>query len=360
MAKRMLIALAPALLLAFCNEPVNPAQREWIPDQDGPPGKYTGEKAQKPAPGTVVFYNVENLFDTKDDPGTSDDEFTADGRMHWALVRYNKKLHQLAQAIAMAGEDAPLMIGLCEVENRKVVEDLAKTPPLDRGRYTVVHQDSPDERGIDVALLVDSRRATVGETAWLTVDLGSDRTRDILHATVDLKGTGPVEVFVNHWPSRREGEKESAPKRMSAAKTLRDEVDRLLALNAKARIIIMGDLNDEPLDASLKKGLLTDELISDDHGADLYDLVGMDQQEPKGSISYNGQWQYFDHLIVSRALAFPDQGALHAVSAASLKDPRLIFHHPKYGDQPNRTFIGNADYHPEGYSDHLPVVLSLE
>ncbi len=356
---RMLTHLILPLLLVSCGEPINPAERAWIPDQDGLPGKLVIDTANGAVPATVMFYNVENLFDTKDDPGFGDDDFTPGGKMHWAQVRYNKKLHQLAEAIAMSGDELPIMIGLCEVENRKVVEDLAKRPPLDRADYAVIHQDSPDERGIDVALLVDRKRATVGETVWLTVDLGSDRTRDILHATVDLNGTGPIEVFVNHWPSRREGEKESAPKRMEAAKTLRGEVDRLLAMNASTRIIIMGDLNDEPLDASLKMGLLTDELVSDDRGADLYDLVGMDKQAPVGSISYNSKWQYFDHIIVSRAFVFPKNGDLHAVSAASVKDHRLIFDHPKYGDQPNRTFSG-TNYHPDGYSDHLPVVLRLE
>jgi endonuclease/exonuclease/phosphatase family metal-dependent hydrolase len=354
------LLLSVAAFVLSCGEPIDPAQREWLPDQDTPPGKVTAAAETIDTTFSVVFYNVENLFDTKDDPGFGDDDFTPNGKMRWAQVRYNKKLYQLAQAIAMAGEELPVMIGLCEVENRKVVEDLARTAPLKSRNYAVIHQDSPDERGIDVALLVDKDRASVGESVWLTVDLGSDRTRDILHATVDMKGVGPVEVFVNHWPSRREGEQESAPKRMAAAKTVREEVDRLLAINDKARIIIMGDLNDEPLDASLKKGLLTDELISDDQGADLYDLVGMDKQAPVGSISYNGKWQYFDHLIVSRSLAFAGSTGPKAVNAASVKDGRLIFHHPKYGDQPNRTFSGKGDYHPEGYSDHLPVVLRLE
>ena len=351
--------LPVAAFVLSCGEPIDPAQREWLPDQGAPPGKVTAAAETIDTTFSVVFYNVENLFDTKDDPGFGDDDFTPNGKMRWAQVRYDQKLHQLAGAIAMAGEELPAMSGLCEVENRKVVEDLAHTAPLNSRNYAVIHQDSPDERGIDVALLVDKGRASFGEAVWLNVDLGSDRTRDILHATVDIQGCGPVDVFVNHWPSRREGEKESAPKRMVAAKTVREEVDRLLAINAEARIILMGDLNDEPLDASLKKGLLTDELISDDQGADLYDPVGMDKQAPEGSISYKGQWQYFDHLIVSRSLAFPQNGGPRAISAASVKDRRLIFDHPKYGDQPNRTFSG-TNYHPEGYSDHLPVVLRLE
>ena len=351
--------LAVPMLLWSCGEPIDPTQREWLPDQDALPGQVVHSGGEADTTFNVVFYNVENLFDTKDDPGFGDDDFTPDGKLQWTKERYDRKLHQLAEAISMAGEELPVMIGLCEVENRNVVEDLAKTPPLDHVNYQVVHQDSPDERGIDVAFLVDRKRATVGETVWLDVDLGSDKTRDILHATVDLKGVGRIEVFVNHWPSRREGEQESAPKRMTAARTVRDEVDRLLAMDPNTRIIIMGDLNDEPLDASLKKGLLTDELISDDHGADLYDLVGMDKQEPVGSISHNSAWQYFDHLIVSRSLAYTGNGGLHAASAASVKDARLIFNHPKYGDQPNRTFSGTK-YHRDGYSDHLPVVLRLE
>ena len=355
---RDLFIPAALLLLVACGA-AEPTDRELLPTPDGPPGTLNDPGGKTTSPGNVVFYNVENLFDTRDDPGTGDDDFTPAGKMQWTEERYQHKLHQLAEAISMAGEELPVIIGLCEVENRKVVEDLSKTPPLDKGHYLVVHKDSPDERGIDVALLVSKDKAQVLGQDWLDVDLGADRTRDILHASVSFDAA-TLQVFVNHWPSRREGEAESAPKRMAAAKRLRAAVDGYLAKNATERIIIMGDLNDEPLDASLKKGLLTDEIVGDDHGADLYDLVGMDKQEPVGSISHDGKWQYFDHLIVSRSMVWPEhKGDLHAVSAASIKDPRLIFHHPKYGDQPNRTFSGTK-YHADGYSDHLPVVLRLE
>jgi predicted extracellular nuclease len=348
------------LVIAACAALASTGQ-DRLPDKGAPSSELTVETSAGSASRTVVFYNVENLFDPKDDPGSGDDDFTPNGKMHWTEERYEHKLHQLAEAISMAGEELPLMIGLCEVENRQVVEDLAKTPPLDRGHYIVVHKDSPDERGIDVALLVSKDKATVLAQDWLTVDLGTDRTRDILHASISFAKEVTVQVFVNHWPSRLGGEAESAPKRMKAAQRLRAAVDELLAKNPNERTIIMGDLNDEPLNASLKNGLLTDELVSDDHGADLYDLVGMDKQEPVGSSSYNGKWQYFDHLIVSRSLVWPEsKGDVHAISAASVKDPHLIFHHPKNGDQPNRTFSSGSNYHPDGYSDHLPVVLRLE
>ncbi len=306
----------------------------------------------------MVFYNVENLFDVQDDPRTNDEDFTPTGKMHWTQDRYERKLQQLAEAIGFSGRDLPLVIGLAEVENRKVVEDLAATPPLNAMHYRICHQDSPDERGIDVALLVDPDIGELEHTEWLNVPMSGDRTRDILHATINLMDQ-PLHVFVNHWPSRGEGDLKSAPKRMQAARTLRSAVDALMHQDGKAHIVIMGDLNDEPMDASLKDGLRTDELISGDRGADLYDLVGMDRTAPQGSISYDGQWQYFDHLIVSRELVWPSDGGIHALSASSVKDERLIFHHPKYGDQPNRTFSG-AKYHRDGFSDHLPVVLRLE
>ena len=349
--------LAVLMLLWSCGEPIDPAQREWIPDQDAPPGEVAGHPDGKRAPCHVVFYNVENLFDTKDDPGFGDDDFAPDGKLQWTKERYDRKLHQLAEAVSMAGEELPVMIGLCEVENKNVVEALAKTPPLDRANYLVVHQDSPDERGIDVALLVDRKRALVGETVWLTVDLGTDHTRDILHATVELKGSGPIEVFVNHWPSRREGETESAPKRMVAARTLSNEVNRIRNSGPGTGIIIMGDLNDGPLDASLTEGLHTADPRRDLHDY-LYELMQADEQEPKGSINFQGKWEYFDHFIVNRPMMHMLPNAW-AEWASSVKDPRLIFHHPKYGDQPNRTFSGTK-YHKDGYSDHLPVVLRLE
>ena len=148
---RSLLLFAPFVLWA-CNDAASPTHGGWLPVQDPPPTGADSTSREKTAPCHVVFYNVENLFDTKDDPGTGDDEFTVDGDMRWSKVRYNKKLHQLAAAIAMAGEETPVMIGLCEVENRRVVEDLARTPPLDKGDFEVVHRDSPDERGIDVTV----------------------------------------------------------------------------------------------------------------------------------------------------------------------------------------------------------------
>jgi endonuclease/exonuclease/phosphatase family metal-dependent hydrolase len=307
------------------------------------------------ANGSVIFYNVENLFDTRDDPQTHDEDFTPNGENRWNEERYQQKLVQLARAIGMAGE-APLLIGLAEVENKRVVTDLANTGDLANAHYTVVHRDSPDERGIDVALLVRPEAGNVGEVRMHHVDLpGGDRTRDILQVTIEPKSGPVLNVFVNHWPSRGEGVQESAPKRMSAARALRKAVQALLDTDADAQIIIMGDLNDTPTDASVQKGLKAS-VNANDVDADLVGLVAFDNGAYPGSVARDGRWSYFDQMIVSRGFLRAEGGTAR-VAANSLKVDALIFHHPRYGDQPNRTFSGRGKYHPNGFSDHLPVVL---
>ncbi|HRH37945.1 MAG TPA: hypothetical protein PK760_06340 [Flavobacteriales bacterium] len=309
--------------------------------------------------GNILFYNVENRFDTKNDPATNDDDFTPGGEMHWTEKRYDQKLNQLAEAITMSGKALPIVIGLCEIENRAVVDDLVRNGPLASVDYTIVHYNSPDERGIDVALLVSPDAGQVVFSEPMRVDLeGDDATRDVLYARIRAVDGKDLHVFVNHWPSRREGEWESDPKRMIAATTVRKRVDAILAEDPKARIVIMGDLNDESNDASLLQGLRAATRMGDD--ADLYDLVAADHKKRSGSISRDNHWMYFDHLIVSKELLKPTVGGPRAVTAHSVKDDRLVFHHPRFGEQPNRTYSGRGVYHPNGFSDHLPVVLVLE
>lgn len=308
--------------------------------------------------GGVVCYNVENLFDTQDDPDVrGDEEYTPQGELHWTEDRYRTKLEHLAQAIASASPQLPLIIGLVEVENAQVCLDLMATPPLDQGNYILEHFDSPDERGIDVALLVqEGPYVFPGQAQALKVGLHGDATRDVLYARLQLAGGEALHVFVNHWPSRREGVQQSEPKRMIASSVVRDKVDGLLAVEPQARIIIMGDLNDTPLDRSIREGLAAAlDTANRDH--DLYDLVAMDRQQPSGSHQFDGEWSYLDHMIVSRGLLWPNDG-VRAINAHSLRAPFLLFDHPRYGPSPNRTYGGRSKYHG-GYSDRLPVVLQL-
>lgn len=298
----------------------------------------------------VVFYNVENLFDTKDDATTNDQDFLPGGDLEWTEERYRHKLEQLSNAISWAGEGPPLLVGLAEVENGSVVSDLARTGTLAEAPYAVVHFDSPDERGIDVALLVDRDRARVRSEEALAVDLPGDATRDVLYATLDVDGPQDLHVFVAHWPSRREGQRESEPKRMAAARVVRERVRDLLEKDAQALVLIMGDLNDHPTDRSVQEGLGAACDPADD--ADLYALMCMDRQSGEGSHQYRGEWAYLDQFIVSKAL-LP-----HCREARALTDQRLLFRHPKFGPSPDKTYSGG--HYKGGFSDHLPVVVGLE
>ena len=193
----------------------------------------------------IVFYNVENLFDIYDDPAIDDQEFLPGARIAWTHDRYDQKLANLAKVISsMKEEGIPSVIGLCEIENRKVLDDLVHQPLMKKGKYQVVHYDSPDERGIDVALIYRKQDFTVFRSAAIPVNLNpefEDKTRDILYVCGAFKSApqDTVHLFVNHWPSRSEGKAESEPKRAIAATTLRSAVDSLFALNKDARIILI-------------------------------------------------------------------------------------------------------------------------
>ncbi len=331
-------------LVAACDAPSTASHAALAP---------TPEEAAVLRPMTgarIVLYNVENLFDTIDDPRTNDDDFLPRGRLRWTAGRYAHKLERLAQAIAWSGEGPPPIVGLAEVENRAVVEDLAATMPLAAVPYVVVHHDSPDERGIDVALLVDPAHARVRAHEALRVPLaGGDRTRDVLHAQLELAAGEVLHVLVAHWPSRRDGPEVSGPKRMAAASVVRRQVDAILHDDPDARVLIMGDLNDGPTDASVAEGLGA--VCDPSREAPLYALMCIDQPEGHGSYNYQGEWSYLDQFIVSRAL-------LHEVDHAKAHwDQRLLFRHPRYGRSPDRTYAGTD--HKGGYSDHLPVVLQL-
>ncbi len=298
----------------------------------------------------VVSYNVENLFDTKDDPAINDEDFLPSGKLGWTDARYRQKLEHLAEAITWVGDGPPVIVGLAEVENVTVLKDLIGTGPLKNAAYNIVHFDSPDERGIDVALLVRSAYANVLHAEPLHVDLGSDRTRDILYAELQLADGDTLHLFQVHWPSRGGGERESAPKRMTAAGVVRNKLDDLFAITPKAKVLIMGDFNDHPEDASIREGLVAACDLSSK--ADLFDLMCLEQPANSGSYQYKGEWDWLDQMIVSKALMSSPGIVIGPASACH--DERLFFKHPKYGPSPDKTYSGG--YYKGGYSDHLPVV----
>ena len=251
---------------------------------------------------TVVSYNVENLFDTVDDPKIPDEEFLPTSEKKWDNERYQKKLTDIAEVISEVNQkELPEVVGLVEVENQTVLEDLIKTGKLKGQNYAIIHEESPDYRGIDVALIYrkDAFKEIAHEVLPVTFpDDPEFKTRDILHVTGKMRNK-TVHIFVNHWPSRIGGEDKTEPKRVLAASVLKKRVDQILVQDPKARIIIMGDMNDEPANKSLQEALGA---AAPGSGAPLVNLMMPDDMVGKGTYFYSGNWNMLDNLVVSEAV----------------------------------------------------------
>lgn len=301
----------------------------------------------------IMFYNVENLFDVSDDSLTDDDDFTPSGDLHWTWSKYNKKLNNISKVIIAAGQwKHPALVGLCEVENRKTLDDLLFRTPLSAFPYGVIHKESPDRRGIDVALLFDKDRLRVMETRFLPVIHHGMPTRDILYAKLSA-GKAIFHVFVVHWPSRSEGRIESEPKRITAATVLKHFTDSLFNANSAARLLIMGDFNDDPEDKSIA------EILQCTHNSDSVRLINLSSAPKKGNLQgtlkYQGKWNVFDQMMVSRNMLSCISGICcvdHCYTI--LNNPFLLEKDEQYtGLKPFRTYLGYR--YLGGFSDHLPV-----
>ena len=310
---------------------------------------------------TVMFYNTENLFDTVDDPEKDDDEYTPAGSRRWTKYRYWTKIGNLCKVIAAAGEDsAPDIIGLCEVENDSVMNDLTKRSPLRHLEYRYVMTESDDVRGIDVAFLYRrSSFALIGYES-LRIDLrplNYRPTRDILHVTGRLPDNDTVDFYVCHWPSRSGGVEETEPLRIRAAQVVRRSIDSVLTERHKPYIVIMGDLNGGPESPSIREGLGALPRSRGEESADGELITLMDGMVP-GSYRYGGYWDTYDHFVVSGSL-------LNGLGCTSVADVRIFLadfmlsDDEKYGGRkPFRSYNGYR--YQEGYSDHLPVLLFLD
>ena len=308
----------------------------------------------------LMFYNVENYFDTVKDPSTNDRDFTPEGSMRWTAARYTEKRNNIFRVIANVGEwDPPALVGLCEIENRYVLDDLVKNTPLAKYPYRIIHKESPDLRGIDVALLYRGDYLKCIEQQFIRVRFTDNRkrTRDILYATLCTPKNDTLHVFVNHWPSRVGGIRQSEPGRMLAASLVRHKVDSIFSRNAWANIVVTGDLNDGPLDKSLTSGLQTlNDTAMNKHSA-LFNLTAYKMKEPTGTIKYQGKWSVYDQMIVSGGLLSGSMRTsverCHIFRADYLFEPDVRYQ----GVKPFRTYIGPK--YNKGFSDHLPVYLDL-
>jgi predicted extracellular nuclease len=308
----------------------------------------------------VMFYNVENLFDTINDPLTSDEEFLPDSQMEWNTWKYYDKTKKIAQVIAyVGGMELPTIVGVCEVENRLVLENLIKAPAIVNGNYRVVHYDSPDRRGIDVGLLYRKDKFKLIDSRPLRVILPEDSnytTRDILYVKGLVLGRDTLHLYVNHWPSRYGGQEASEYKRLAAANSLKSHLDSILIVNPQAATIIMGDFNDGPTNKSLAEILHA----SKPHGDSTRSLYNLMLELPKdlGSHKYRGSWDYLDQLIVSNSLLYGKGFRVYKGGARVVRAPFLLEEDTRYtGDFPLRAFRGPR--YSGGFSDHLPVFVDL-
>jgi hypothetical protein len=324
-----------------------------------------GDKACDNRPGLrIMFYNVENLFDIIDDPFTGDNEFTPQGQMHWTEKRFRAKLNKLYKVIVAAGGwEPPGMIAFAEVENRFVLDQLFTATPLLKYHFEMIHRDSPDQRGIDVALVYRPGRLTKISEKFFRIDYADEaipRTRDILYCTfmVDLKDT--IHVFVNHWPSRSGGQLSSERNRLYVASVLKSKTDSLFRLDQRTKIIILGDFNDQPDNRSLQKVLQAGPTDSIPEPGQLYNLSCCKSKDVGcGTHKYGRNWSLFDQVIVSGDLLQEDRIYLLPDAYTIFNPPFLLEPDDKYlGNKPYRTYVG-FKYHG-GYSDHLPVYIDLK
>ena len=307
-------------------------------------------------PLKIAFWNVENLFDLEDDKHTNDNEFSIGGRKRVTKEIYQQKLPNLSEVIDRLDAD---ILGLCEIENRFVLEELNRAAII--RDYTIIHYDSPDNRGIDVALFVDSQTISVDSSLPITVVLPTGSpTRDILYFS-GTKDSIELHLFVNHWPSHYGGTERTIPFRAAAARTLREQVENILAKDPTAEIVLMGDLNDEPIDSSVKIHLGA-HMETDSMGIApyiLWNAMGPWHRNPNGSTyKYAGTDMVFDHLIISSGLLDSKGLTLINGSVGVFDGQKYRQHGGKYDGYPFRFWAGKRVL--GGYSDHMPIYLSLE
>ncbi len=309
----------------------------------------------------IAFYNVENLFDTERDTSIQDEEFTPGGGMNWTTGKYWKKLEKIASVLGYMGrkygKSGPAIIGLSEVENRRVLNDLVMQSEIAGNQYEIVHYESPDRRGIDVAMLYNPKLFRLIDAQVLPYKLASKPsyvTRDVLMVK-GVIANEMVHVFINHWPSRF-GSK-SSELREHAAGIVRNAVDSIYKKKPNAKIIIMGDLNDDPVDVSVKEVLGAKRHSDNVRPGELYNTMYKHYTQGIGTLGYLAKWSLFDQIIISEPLLGDDRSSLKFWKSEIYNPDYLITKDGRYKGYPLRTFSGNL--FQNGYSDHFPVLIYL-
>lgn len=305
----------------------------------------------------AAFWNIENYFDSFTDSTSNYTEFNYDGDRHWNYDKYESKRTAIYKTIIAMGEWQPLSIlGLAEIENEFVLRDLLANTPLKSMGYRIVHYESDDNRGIDVGLLYHPSQFEVLFSKKMIIrdkENPDFRTRDILYVK-GLMGYDTLHVFINHWPSRYRGYMNSEPLRLLASGILKNATDSICLLNSGAAILIMGDFNDRAENESVRR------LSNEDFSCQLFLLsLNCSNKDVKGTIKYQGKWDYFDHILVSKKLLEFKSGLVIRKESATIFAPDFLLEKDEKfaGIKPKRAFIGFK--YNGGISDHLPVYVDF-
>lgn len=314
----------------------------------------------------VLFYNAENLFFPENDSTKRDDDFTKNGLKRWTYYRYQQKLNNIYKVLmAVGGWEPPTAVGFCELEHKKVLEDLINKTPLKKFGYKIVHEESPDRRGIDVGFIYRPSKFKYIEHEAIRVDFPFDstlKTRDVLHVQGQVLGKDTLSIFVNHWPSRWGGQAKSEPKRVYVASLVRKKIDEMYQNNPTLKVVVMGDMNDHSDNKSLIETLRAKGELADVNKGDLYNYMHkLGKNWQLGSHKYQGHWGTLDHMIVSEALLNETRKNYLRASAsgAHIFAARFLLEEDTrhLGLQPYRTYAGPRFI--GGFSDHLPIYIDL-
>lgn len=313
----------------------------------------------------VAFYNLENLFDTLDDPYRNDEDFTPTGANAYTPKVYLDKLGKLSEVLSQIGTDVNpdgfAFVGVAEIENRKVLEDLVAQPSLKSRGLKIVHYDGPDARSIDCGLIYNPKYFKVKRSESLFVKLLNPDgslyyTRDVLWVT-GLLGTDTVNIFVNHWPSRRGGEEASAPSRAAAASVSKHVIDSLMAINPLTKVVVMGDLNDDPTSPSVAQVLKAKYAVADVQPGELYNPWADFLKKGIGTLAYQDSWNLFDQIMLSYGFVNRNQSGFFYKNAHIFNRNFMVTKTGKYKGYPMRTYDGVV--YNGGYSDHFPTYCVL-
>ncbi len=320
-------------------------------------------KAQTTNYTAIAFYNLENFYDTLNDPNRDDDEFTPNGANAYTPTVFEKKVDNLAEVVSIIGKDKTpdgfAILGVAEIENEFVLKTLCNHPKLKSRNLKIVHFEGPDQRGVDCGFIYNPKMFKVLEAKSLTVPVEpEDRpTRDVLYVVGKLNGD-IVHVFVNHWPSRRGGESATREKRKLAASVSKKVIDSLMKIDPNTKVIDMGDLNDDPVNKSVTEVLNAKPKISEVQAGGMFNPWTTFYKRGLGTMAYQDTWGLFDQILISYGFVNKTSNGQHFVEAQVFNKSFMIEKFGNYKGYPKRSY-SNGVWN-DGYSDHYPTIIYLE